>query len=104
MGLVTGLLTLPLAPVRGLVWVADRLYDEAYRQMLSPEAARRQLAVALRDLEHGRITDEEYDEVEAALLELIQNPYPPALQAPGWRAPGEPPGPTSSRSGGLTDG
>jgi len=97
MGLLTGVLTLPLAPVRGLVWVADRLYDEAYRQMLSPEAARRQLGVALRDLEAGRITEQEYDEVEAGLLPLMQNPYPPAPQ-PGLRVVpgGQPPGPNRS--------
>jgi len=83
MGLLTGVLTLPLAPVRGLVWVADRLYEEAYRQTLSPEAARRQLSVALRDLEEGRLTEEEYDEVEAGLLPLMQQPGP---AAPGTRS------------------
>lgn len=29
MGLITGLLTLPLAPVRGVVWVAEKLSDAA---------------------------------------------------------------------------
>jgi hypothetical protein len=96
-GLLTGLITLPIAPVRGLVWVAERLYDEAYRQTLSPEAARRQLAVALRDLEAGRITESEYDELEEWLLPLIQNPYPPALQPRGMRASsGQPAGPHRS--------
>ncbi|TML00893.1 MAG: gas vesicle protein, partial [Actinobacteria bacterium] len=28
MGLLTGLLTLPLAPVRGTMWVAERLLEE----------------------------------------------------------------------------
>ena len=29
MGLITGLLTLPLAPVRGVVWVAEQVQAEA---------------------------------------------------------------------------
>jgi hypothetical protein len=80
MGLLTGLLTLPLAPVRapfrGLTWATDRLRSEAYRQMFSPEAARRRLADALRDLEEGRITEQEYDEVEASVLPLMRAPRP----------------------------
>ena len=29
MGLVTGLLTLPLAPVRGTIWIAEQLMAQA---------------------------------------------------------------------------
>ena len=32
MGLITGLLTLPLAPVRGTIWVAEQLAAEAERE------------------------------------------------------------------------
>lgn len=76
MGLLTGLLTLPLAPVRApfrsVTWATDRLRSEAYRQMFSPEAARRRLSDALRDLEEGRITEQEYDAIEASVLPLMQ--------------------------------
>lgn len=68
MGLVTGLLTLPLAPVRGVSWLAERLLDQAYAEELSPEAIRRQLIVAQTDLEEGRMTEQEYDEVEEILV------------------------------------
>ena len=30
MGLITGLLTLPLAPVRGTVWLAERILDRVF--------------------------------------------------------------------------
>jgi len=30
-GLITGLLTLPLAPVRGTVWLAERIQEQAER-------------------------------------------------------------------------
>ena len=33
MGLFTGLLTLPLAPVRGVVWIAEQVTDEVDRQL-----------------------------------------------------------------------
>jgi hypothetical protein len=33
MGLMSSLLLLPLAPVRGVVWVAEVVADEADRQM-----------------------------------------------------------------------
>ena len=43
MGLIKGLLTLPLAPVRGTVWVAEQVQEEAERQYYDPAVIRRQL-------------------------------------------------------------
>ena len=59
MGLLTGLLTLPLAPVRGTVWIAERLLEEAERELSDPawssSAARGRGAIrAGRDL-GGRV-------------------------------------------------
>lgn len=71
MGLLTGLLTLPLAPVRGIGWIAERLLDEAYEQEFSPAAIQRQLGQAQRDLEEGHMTEEEYDEVEEILIDRL---------------------------------
>jgi hypothetical protein len=87
MGLVTGLLTLPLAPVRGIGWVADRLLDQAYAQELSPEAIRRQLMVAQTDLEEGRMTEQEYDEVEEVLMERLMAARRDADRAGGAPTP-----------------
>ena len=36
MGLLSGLLTLPVAPVRGVVWVAERMLDEANTELSDP--------------------------------------------------------------------
>ena len=69
MGLVTGLLTLPLAPVRGVAWVAEQLAAEAERELYGdPETLRRELTELQRDRAFGQIDDEEYTEREAALL------------------------------------
>ena len=46
MGFLTGLLTLPLAPVRGTIWVAERLLEEAERQMNDPETIEREIVEA----------------------------------------------------------
>jgi hypothetical protein len=69
MGLVTGLLTLPLAPVRGVAWVAEQLAAEAERELYgSSESLRRELTELQRDRAFGQIDDDEYTEREAALL------------------------------------
>jgi len=61
-------LTLPLAPVRGTVWIAERLIDEAEREAGDETAIRRRLAElqVLHDL--GEIGDEELAESEDQLL------------------------------------
>ena len=38
MGLITGLLTLPLAPVRGTAWIAERLLEQAERELYDERA------------------------------------------------------------------
>lgn len=71
MGLVSGLLTLPLAPVRGVGWIAEKLMEQAYEQEFSPEAVRRQLNAAQRDLEEGRMAEEQYEEIEELLIDRL---------------------------------
>jgi gas vesicle protein GvpG len=68
MGILTGLLTLPLAPVRGTVWIAERLLDEAERQRRDPRAIEAQLLEAEEAYERGELTVEELDEIEDELL------------------------------------
>jgi len=43
MGLFTGLFTLPLAPVRGTVWIAERALEQAQREASDEGAVRRRL-------------------------------------------------------------
>jgi len=66
MGLFTGLLTLPLAPIRGTMWVAEQVAAEAERQLRGEP--RRRLLVAERQLELGLITVEEYEAIEDEAL------------------------------------
>ena len=72
MGLITGLLTLPLAPVRGVAWIGEQIADEADRQ-LDPEARiRRELGRLQVEHELGELSDEEFERREDELLERLE--------------------------------
>jgi len=72
MGLIGGLLTLPLAPARGLVWVFDQVVEEAEAQLHDPKRIRAELADAEAALERGEIDEETYEEVERELLDRLR--------------------------------
>jgi hypothetical protein len=71
MGLITGLLTLPLAPVRGTVWVAERIQEQAELEA-NDETAIRTALVELEEMrESGQHDEAELDEAESELLEQL---------------------------------
>jgi hypothetical protein len=72
MGLITGLLTLPLAPVRGVAWVAEQVAEEAEREMNDETRIKRQLAALQWELDEGRIAEDEYDRLEDELLDRLE--------------------------------
>lgn len=74
MGLFTGLLTLPLAPVRGVVWIAEQLHDRADAQMNDPSVLRAKIDELDRAHERGEISEEERDEQQEELLERLMGP------------------------------
>lgn len=59
MGILTGLLTLPLAPVRGVAWVAEQVTDEVQRQMYDEDRIRGELLQLELDADDGLIDEEE---------------------------------------------
>jgi hypothetical protein len=71
MGLIGGLLTLPLAPVRGLTWVFDQVVQEAEAQLHDPARIRAELAEAEAALERGEIDEETYEALERELLDRL---------------------------------
>jgi hypothetical protein len=71
MGMFTGLLTLPLAPVRGVVWVAEQLVEEADRQLYDEANIRRELLQLELEYEDGLIGDEERKRREDELFERL---------------------------------
>lgn len=83
MGLLTELCLLPLAPVRGVVWIADRMADAAEEELRAPAAVRMRLAALNDRLEAGDISMPEFEREEERLLDLLEPSVPPA---PGGRA------------------
>ena len=72
MGLFTGILLLPLAPLRGTIWVAEKLAEQAARELDDEVVVRRLLAEAELDLERGELTVDEFEQIEDELLERLE--------------------------------
>jgi hypothetical protein len=72
MGLITGLLTLPLAPVRGVAWIGEQVAEQA-AQELDPDARiRRELGRLEIEHELGNLTTAEFEAREDALLDELE--------------------------------
>lgn len=71
MGLFTALLTLPLAPVRGVAWVAEQVMEEMDRQLYDEDNIRREMLQLELDFEDGEIDEEERRAREEDLLERL---------------------------------
>ncbi|MBM9623299.1 gas vesicle protein GvpG [Streptomyces zhihengii] len=71
MGMFTQLVTLPLAPVRGVVWVSERVLEVAEDQYYDPEPVHRALADLERRLLSGEIDEEAFDRLEDELLDRL---------------------------------
>jgi chorismate mutase len=70
-GLLTGLLTLPLAPVRGVLWMAEQIREHAEEQYYDPTRIRAQLEAIDEARQSGELSDEEADELENELLQRL---------------------------------
>jgi Gas vesicle protein G len=70
-GLLTGLLGLPLAPVRGVVWLAEQIRDHAEEQFYDPVRIRAQLERVDEARRAGEISEEEAAELENELLQRL---------------------------------
>ena len=73
MGLLSGLLLLPLAPLRGTLWIADKLAEQAARELDDETVSRRLLVEAELALDRGELTVAEFEQVEDELLERLEH-------------------------------
>ncbi|WP_431683163.1 gas vesicle protein GvpG [Kitasatospora sp. KL5] len=71
MGLITGLVTLPLAPVRGVVWVVERVAEAAEQKFYDPAPVEEALKALEQDLIAGRIDEETFEQHEEELLDRL---------------------------------
>lgn len=74
MGPLGSLLTFPLTgPLRGLLWLAEQLHDQAERELFNPDRIRQQLTELELQLDLGQISEEEYEAAETALLDQLRH-------------------------------
>jgi hypothetical protein len=70
-GLISGLLLLPLAPVRGTVWIAEKIYEQAESEFYDERTIRAQLMEIDRAREAGEIDEQTAAEAEDMLVERL---------------------------------
>jgi hypothetical protein len=71
LGLLSEVLTLPAAPVRGVGWVLGQVVAEAERQFYDPAAVQGDLRRLARELDEGLIDEAEFDRREDELLDRL---------------------------------
>jgi hypothetical protein len=70
-GLISGILKLPLSPVLGTVWVAERVLEQAEADYYDEGAIQSQLRDIDAARQAGEISHEDADQAEDALLERL---------------------------------
>jgi Gas vesicle protein G len=70
-GLISGLLTLPLAPVRGTVWLAERIQEQAEQELYDEDVIRGQLMELEELRQSGDYDEEEITAAEDVLVERL---------------------------------
>jgi Gas vesicle protein G len=70
-GLISTLLLLPLAPVQGVLWLAQTLQDVAERELDDPDRLRQVLRDAEEAHAHGELSDEDFAVVEQHVLDRL---------------------------------
>jgi polyhydroxyalkanoate synthesis regulator phasin len=73
-GLITGIVGLPLLPLKGVIWVAERIRQEAESQYYDPTRIRAQLDELEEAVRKGTLSEEEAEELEDELLDRLQGP------------------------------
>jgi len=73
MGSLLDLLTMPvLGPIRGVIWIAEKVNEQVERKLYDKEAVHGQLMELELRYDLGEISEEEYLEAEEALLERLK--------------------------------
>ncbi|MEU5993678.1 gas vesicle protein GvpG [Spirillospora sp. NPDC047418] len=71
MGLFSGLVTLPLAPVKGVVWLAETLTEQAEAQLYDPGRIAAEMQEVADEAAAGEITEDEAADREEDLIRRL---------------------------------
>jgi cytochrome c-type biogenesis protein CcmH/NrfG len=82
MGLWSGIAMLPLAPVRGVVRLAEVIQQQVDQELHNPARTRRQLEELEEARERGEISADEEKQVQKQILETRVKPGTPQTPPP----------------------
>ena len=71
MGLLSMLFKLPVAPINGVIAIAEIVRDQVEAETRSPAAIQRDLEALEQEHRAGRVTDEEVAEAERGILNRV---------------------------------
>ncbi|MGW4368614.1 gas vesicle protein GvpG [Nocardia takedensis] len=71
MGLLSSIALLPLAPVRGVVWMGELIQEHVERQLHDPAVLRRDLEEIDRAAAAGELSEQERDRARQAILDRM---------------------------------
>ncbi|WP_433088458.1 gas vesicle protein GvpG [Dactylosporangium sp. CA-052675] len=74
MGLITAILTAPLAPVRVVVWAGELIRDQVNHELFDPGVIRRQIQQIDEARAAGRIDPAEADRRQQELISRLLGP------------------------------
>ncbi|MER7454255.1 gas vesicle protein GvpG [Nocardia beijingensis] len=70
-GVVTSILSLPLAPVRGVIWLGELIQDQVDQKMHDPALMRRELEEIDAAAAAGQMSEEERRQAQQAVLDRM---------------------------------
>lgn len=74
MGILTSLLTLPVAgPLKAAWWLTEKLHEQALATMNDPAEIKRELVRLEESLDAGEIDEDTFEELELRLLTRLQD-------------------------------
>jgi hypothetical protein len=71
MGLLSTILTLPVAPVRGVIWLGELIQDQVEQQLHDPAVMRRELEEIDAAAAAGQLSEEERKQAQQAVLDRM---------------------------------
>ncbi|MET9030183.1 gas vesicle protein GvpG [Nocardia sp. NPDC004168] len=70
-GVLTSILTLPVAPVRGVIWLGELIQDQVDQKMRDPAVMRRELEEIDAAAAAGQLSEEERRQAQQAVLDRM---------------------------------
>ncbi|MFD6394452.1 gas vesicle protein GvpG [Nocardia sp. NPDC055029] len=71
MGLLSAIVTLPLAPVRGVMWLGEVIQDQVEQQLHDPATLRAELEEIDRAAAAGDLSEEEQKQAQQSILDRM---------------------------------